>query len=222
MKNSYSQIGQDVFALLMSGKKKGGFYVDVGCREPFVFNSTWLLEEQFEWKGVSVDLVDYKDSWESRKSNFIQMDATTGDFKKVFADNNVPKVIDYLTHDLEGATTRYDGLINMPFDEYEYKIITIEHDEYRARNNRGPQREFLKSKGYELVCSNVLAGPCRGVKPAMTYEIKDNLGYWVTQEDWWVNPKYVSEEIYSPFLCDSEKWVNIFDKVKRGLGDRQL
>jgi hypothetical protein len=196
----YAQLCQDLFAYIMIEGKRDGYYIDVGCRNPFRTNNTWFLEEKLNWKGISIDINDHHAEWRQRESNFVQMDALNGDFRSLFKKFNVPKVVDYLTHDLEGDGDRYKGLINMPFDEYEFKIITIEHDAYQVNKNynidlgkteRKPQRDFL-SKGYELVASNV----------------KSHAGD--TQEDWWVHPKYIPRDVYSPFLSESQKFKHIF------------
>ena len=190
----YGQLCQDLFAYIMSDRKTRGVYVDVGCREPRKTNNTWFLEEKLDWMGISIDIVDYTEIWKDRKSEFVQMDAITGDFNKLFEEHNLPPVIDYLTHDLEGNGHRYAGLINMPFDDYEFKIITIEHDAYRGfeKTERDPQRKFLESKGYFLVASNV----------------RSHAGDM--QEDWWINPKYIPSEVYGPFLSESQKFNHIF------------
>ena len=190
----YGQLCQDLFAYLMLERKPNGYFVDFGCRDPFKTNNTWFLEQNLNWQGISVYIVDYSDLWQQRSCPFIQANALTVDTRKMFEENNVPKIIDYLTHDLEGNGDRYRGLINIPFDDYEFKVITIEHDAYRGYHltEREPQRRFLTSKGYELVASNV----------------KSHAGD--VQEDWWVNPKFISREIYKSFLSESQKFKHIF------------
>lgn len=190
----HSQLCQDLFAYLMLEKQPNRYYVDVGCRNPYRTNNTWFLEKTLDWEGISLDIVDYSNDWKDRKSTFIRADATTADFCNIFEQNKVPKVVDYLTHDLEGDGDRYAGLINMPFDKYEFKVITIEHDAYRGYSDteREPQRRFLSDRGYTLVAANV----------------KSHAGD--SQEDWWVNEKYISREVYSPFLSESQKFKHIF------------
>tara|TARA_R100000231_G_scaffold134654_1_gene108421 strand:- start:741 stop:1409 length:669 start_codon:yes stop_codon:yes gene_type:complete len=190
----YAQLCQDLFPYLLTNGKKNGFYVDFGCRDPFKTNNTWFLEEKLDWAGISIDIVDYSKIWQQRKSQFIQADALHINIKKLFENYKVPKVVDYLTHDLEGNGDRYRGLINIPFDDYDFKIITLEHDAYRgfSKTEREPQRRFLNSKGYFLVCSNV----------------KSHAGD--SQEDWWVNPKYISREVYGKFMSESQKFNHIF------------
>ena len=193
-KPRYGQLCQGLFAYLMNERKPGGTYIDVGCRDPYRTNNTWFLEKTLDWTGISIDIVDYSNTWTDRTSTFIQMDALVGDFRATYKEHKIPAVVDYLTHDLEGDGDRYKGLIRMPFDDYEYKVITIEHDAYRGYDltERQPQREFLQSKGYLLVAADV----------------RSHAGD--IQEDWWVHPSHISSELYGPFISESQKFKHIF------------
>ena len=55
----YSQIGQDRLVLKYLKNKKNGTFVDIGCGFPKYINNTYLLETEFDWNGVSVDLIMY-------------------------------------------------------------------------------------------------------------------------------------------------------------------
>ena len=63
----------------------------------------------------------------------------------------MPKVIDYLTVDLEPPTLTLEALFKIPFDDYKFKCITYETDRYRNFDTVEPSREFIQSKGYKLV-----------------------------------------------------------------------
>src|ERR1700747_1449806 len=43
---------QDIFALLWSGGKRGGFFVDFGACDGLIVNNTVTLERQFGWSGI--------------------------------------------------------------------------------------------------------------------------------------------------------------------------
>lgn len=51
-KRSKSQFRQDVFVLLELNFKKDGFFVEFGASHGGEGSNTWLLEEDFGWKGV--------------------------------------------------------------------------------------------------------------------------------------------------------------------------
>ena len=158
-----SQAGQDRFVLSLINK---GTFLDIGCYHPAKFNNTILLE-QAGWTGTAIDIVDYSNMWESRRTKFIWADALQYDFTKL------PELIDYLSLDVEGNGDRY-AVLERVIKNRTFKIITIEHDIYRGYNKTEaePQRRLLTDLGYDLVCKNVKAD----TRPF---------------EDWWVHPDYV-------------------------------
>ena len=155
MKN-YSDAHQDIFAYLINDKKPG-FWVDIGARNfsggGFGFNNTQFLYEN-GWKGLSIDIGDYSLSYKGLKGvTFENVDATNADaLRKAFTKNNVPPVVDYLSHDIDAAA--WDGLITLDWTNYKFKCITLEHDAYHQDISiRNKQREFLQDLGYEIIAS---------------------------------------------------------------------
>jgi len=196
MIESYSQCGQDIFVLDVI--KSPGYFLDLGCYLPDNINNTYLLEKN-GWDGVSLDIDNYEEEWtKKRNTKFINYDCFSLEYPKFLGENfpNCNSVIDYLSLDMEKAGDRY-LLLKMVMDSgYEFKVITIEHDshlgnEYEEKE-KNPQRSLLNSLGYKLVCSDI----SNHKDPEMFYE------------DWWINPKYVSEEKinrwnFSKTSCDS-------------------
>jgi hypothetical protein len=109
-------------------------------------------------------------------------------------------VIDYLTLDMEVLGDRYKLLKTILNTNYEFKIITIEHDshlgEQYINQEKIPQRELLTKMGYVLVCGDV------------SHKDYPNDYY----EDWWVNKKYVSEDMYTSWLSNKEDFDKILNK----------
>jgi hypothetical protein len=191
----YSQVGQDQFVLSFFNKNYKGTFLDVGCWMPDEINNTLRLEEN-EWYGISIDITNMSKEWKIRKTPFICMNALKCDYKKLFEKYSMPKVIDYLSLDVEGNGDRFNALVSVLKSEYEFKIITIEHDAYRGYDltERQPQRKFLSDMGYFLLCSNVL---CSG-NP---------------MEDWWINPKYINKENYIKLSSESLSYGEILKKL---------
>ena len=201
MDKEYSQAGQDLFVLNLIPTMYATdlrTFVDIGCYLPRGLNNTLLLEEN-GWFGLSLDILDFHKEWESRKSTFIQADALTTDYTSLFRQitGSASKVIDYLNVDIEGEGNRFAALMKVFESEWDFKIITIEHDSYRGyeKTEAEPQRYFLYERGYELVCKNVhLTG-----NPF---------------EDWWVNPKYISQDKYQHLICENADYMEIINKLK--------
>ena len=52
---SYSQFNQDLLVLKSCDFKKNGYFVDVGAHNGITGNNTYLLEKEYDWKGICVE-----------------------------------------------------------------------------------------------------------------------------------------------------------------------
>lgn len=155
---TFSQVGQDLFVINKLNQKRNGYYIEIGGHDPVLINNTYLLEQQYNWTGFSLEiqssLVDRYNL--IRKNKCILSDATKFDFKKFLNENNYPKQIDYLSLDIEPPEQTYICLCNMPLSEYRFSVITFEHDSYYAGNKyRDLSRELLTNLGYILTVPDV-------------------------------------------------------------------
>jgi len=184
VERNYSSSLQDLFVLTVLNGKKNGSYVELGSGHPHVGNNTALLEEKFGWRGISLDnnQTFAREFSEERKNSVLCADSTGIDYSVLFKQFCLDDQIDYLQIDVDDAT--YDTLLKIPFDQYKFGVITIEHDHYRwikldpeVRKTRPDIREFsrkyLSEKGY------VLLVPDAGLGPRSPYE------------DWWIHPSLV-------------------------------
>lgn len=163
MKN-YSQANQDITALKIEDGKKGT-YVEIGVLYPIKLSNTKLLEES-GWVGLSIDIIDIPDWYKNRNNKLIKTDGIKCDYKELFQKNNLPNRISYLSLDIDEYST--EALKIIPFDEYSFDFITIEHDQYRFGNKyKDEQTNILEKLGY--------------------IKIVDNVGATEFFEDWWVH-----------------------------------
>jgi hypothetical protein len=80
-----------------------------------------------------------------------------------------------------------DALLILPHNDYTFNVITIEHDFYIYGDKyKKRQREFLLSKGYHLVGSNVK------VPRGKNGRKEENVGF----EDWWIHPSLEKNHYY--------------------------
>jgi hypothetical protein len=185
--NNYSQAYQDIFVLSILDGKRNGTYVEIGGDHPVIISNSYLLETEFDWKGISFEIDETKiDGYNAlRKNKCICADATTFDYKSLFKEKEFPKQIDYLQVDIEPAWQTLNALNALPLDDYRFSVITYETDIYKDGPDAGEEAmEILLSKGYELVVRNVA---------------NQNNPY----EDWYVDPNVVDMEIVEKFIQKS-------------------
>ena len=177
---------QEEFVLDLLEDKKGGYYVELGAFHSKNGSNTNILENKFDWKGVSFEIKEeFRKEFNENRSNPCMGDALDFNYISYFEENLFPKQIDYLQVDIDSgykldgrpdgsAYTSLHGLLAVPLNSYRFTIITFEHDSNMYwRNNvmRDIQREILDSLGYSLVVRT-------------------------ESEDWWVDPSVINLESY--------------------------
>ena len=172
---SYSQANQDIFVLACLKEKRNGFFLDLGCNHPINISNSYLLESQFDWSGIAIDIDqnNIKKFKDLRKCQAVHADCTKIDYENLL--QNIDH-IDYLSLDLEPASVTFECLKRLPFDKMHFSVITYEHDSYRFGNCfRDMSRDIIQSWGYYLLCEDVC---------------DHDFAY----EDWYVKPDYVDLE----------------------------
>lgn len=188
LETNYAQVWQDIFTLICTIGKEEGTFLEIGGAVPKIGNNTYLLEEKFGWRGISIELEEeFCKQWEDcrPKTKMYQENALTFDYKKILKKHKFPKQIDYLSLDLEPPEITWECLQVLPWDEYRFTVITYEHDAYRGWKDRYSHREFLEERGYELVAADVSNGS-------------------LPQEEWYVDPQVVPKEIINALKCNGK------------------
>ena len=182
---SYSQAFQDLFVISIMKQKQNGYFLEIGSNDPIIHNNTYLLESQYNWKGL---MVEYHSSFEQlynqhRPNSIYKIaDARQINYREIMDTNNFPINIDYLQIDLDvnnKSTLDTFLLLNQTvFDKYKFATITFEHDIYTGNyfDTQKISREILKNRGYILVFPDV----------SVLWE-----GEYKPFEDWWVHPDLV-------------------------------
>jgi hypothetical protein len=195
IEKNFSQSFQDMFVLSMTNGKHNGFYLEVGSSFPFHTNNTALLETQFGWKGVSMDIDKecVQQFFNERKNTVMCVDATQVDFEQLLDSMPIGRDIDYLQLDADPPDVTLAILKRIPFHKYRFAVITFEHDFYRDPTVRPASRQLLTDLGYKLVVSDV------------AFNKQKN-----SFEDWWVHPALVDPAIVERMtdLSEEPKFVN--------------
>jgi len=184
----YGQAMQDIFILSCTKGKRNGTFLEIGCNIPAGCNNTFLLSKLYDWKGISLDFLDFSKEWENERpqDEFLRADALSTNYETILKNKfgNLTN-IDYLQLDIDPAPNTLQCLKLIPLDKYKFGIITFEHDLYTMGTEYKTQaKEILQKNGYELIINNVLVN-WRGVDDPY--------------EDWWVHPDLVDMNIANEF-----------------------
>lgn len=194
IEENYSEAYQDIFVLTMLDGKKNGSYLEIGAGDPFYGNNTALLEKDFEWRGVSLDLDEnfVQSHSQHRKNLCLLKDATMINYNSFLSGLDFSNEIDYLQLDCDPPEITYKILLSIPFDTYKFAVITYEHDYYcdETKSFQEKSRKYLESYGYIRVVNNISPDEFR------------------PYEDWWVNPDLINFDVLN-------KMLNIDDQIKK-------
>jgi hypothetical protein len=193
---NYSQASQDIFVLKMLNQKRNGFFLEIGSNDPIIHNNSYLLEKDYNWKGL---MVEYDKSFETsylekRPHSIYQLDdARNVNYKQLLDENEFPINIDYLQIDLDvnnKSTLETLLLLNDTiFDKYKFATITFEHDIYSGNyfNTRELSREIFSKRGYTLLFPDV----------SVYWE-----GEYKPFEDWYVYPDLIDKKLMDNVKSD--------------------
>lgn len=187
--NSGSKEQQDKFVLKFIPQ---GFFLDLGSQHPEQYNNTFLLEQK-NWNGILIEkdekYLEY--TKEIRKSPIYCIDCDNINWLEFLQKNNVPKVIDYISADLDDSNINF--IETFPFDQYEFKIMTFETDLYKTTARKTAAMQVLsKHNQYKMVLENGQLFDGR---------------VW---EDWWVNEKFID---CKDFYSNNIRWSDFVDRL---------
>jgi FkbM family methyltransferase len=152
-RGSKSQVGQDLLALISSGSRQGGFFVEFGAGDGIGLSNTYLLEKEFGWTGV---LCEPARNWHSSllKNRSCQIDlrcvySKTGQFVH-FSENYLGE----LSGITEFAGSNESGLLNKNIASYDVETISLidllehykapNHVDFLSMDTEGSEYEILK------------------------------------------------------------------------------
>lgn len=181
IQRNYSEAFQDLFVLYATNCKKQGTYLEIGGGDPVYGNNTYLLEKYFDWNGISIDFnaVLAEKHRAHRNHTVYNIDATICSYEQILQTLNT-NFIDYLQVDCDPSEISYQVLQRIPFDKFDFGVITFEHDNYVKPTNlvREKSRKLLSERGYKLIVGNV--SPDQYPRPF---------------EDWYVHPSLYSNVV---------------------------
>jgi FkbM family methyltransferase len=152
--SSKSQLGQDLLALIASGSKKPGFFVEFGSADGVALSNSFLLEKELGWSGI---LCEPSRSWhEDLKRNRSCVVDTRCVYSRTgeqisFSENYIGE----LSGITEFTGNDHHGLINRTTDSYQVETISLldllkhhnapNHIEFLSVDTEGSEFEILNA-----------------------------------------------------------------------------
>lgn len=187
IERNYSEAYQDMFVLTMLNGKKNGTYIEIGAGNCFYGNNTALLENQFDWEGIALDIDEkfVQAHKNERKNPCFLKDATLINYNSFLSGLDFPNEIDYLQLDCDPPSVTYDILLSIPFETYKFAVITYEHDYYcdETKSFQQKSKKYLESYGYVRIVNNISPDKFR------------------PYEDWWVHPDLIDNDVIEKMTC---------------------
>jgi hypothetical protein len=178
----WSQAWQDEFVSIILNYKRNGYFLDIGSHHAQQQSNTYHFESELGWTGICIEQdSSHNKSYDKRSCNFLNEDATKTDYKSVLDQSGYPSKLDYLSLDIDENSTA--ALLRMPLNEYRFRVITVEHDQYRVGSSyKNEQRNILQAHDYYLLFPDILVPLGCGMGGNLPFE------------DWWIDPSSFNME----------------------------
>lgn len=150
-RRSVSQLGQDIWVLEKTNFKKGGFFVEFGATDGVLLSNTYLLEKEFEWKGICAEpnpkfFVKLKKNRNCKVSNACIAGKSNEEVEFIFADEygGMDKYASADSH-----ADKRDAFRNAAGST---KLVTISLDSFLEKNQAPKTIDYISidTEGSEL------------------------------------------------------------------------
>ena len=148
IKNSYSQIFQDLFVIYVSNIKKSGSFIEIGVGNGKDLSNTYLLEKKYGWRGIlcEPDERNFKNIEDTRNSKLV---------KSLISENCNDNVKFYLNEDPYSSSTNKNErtkkqiytnsiCLNHLFEKFKLKDV-----DYISIDTEGNEYEILKNFNFD-------------------------------------------------------------------------
>lgn len=141
-KRSVSQLGQDLWVLEKTNRKRDGFFVEFGATDGVLLSNTWLLETGFGWSGICAEPNPkfFEDLRKNRKC--IVSDACIG--------RTSGETVEFILADIYGSISDYAMLDSHKGRRSAYRSVgdvvyleTVSLDDFLTQNNAPKEIDYL-------------------------------------------------------------------------------
>ena len=166
LKESKSQLRQDLFVLSELKFLKEGFFVEFGATNGFNLSNSWLLEKEYSWKGILVEpgRIWHKELHKNRPKAVIDKSCVWKESGAILKFNETSSaelstISDHSWDDLHGASRKHGK-------EYDVNTISLndllkkhnapEHINYLSIDTEGSEFEILNALDFNKYSFDVI------------------------------------------------------------------
>lgn len=146
---SRSQLGQDIMVLKALNNKQNGFFVEVGAADGIHLSNTFLLENEYNWKGICVE--PNTEFFESLKKNrkcqvsnacLFETAGLSVEFNNHHLYSGIVECVDHHTHTLNSGRreTKTTSTLSDVLDACEAPLFI----DYLSLDTEGSELSILK------------------------------------------------------------------------------
>ena len=147
---SKAQLNQDIKVLEFYKYKKNGYFVDIGANDGINISNTYLLEKDYQWKGICVEALPnkFKELVKNRTSININ--------KAVYDTTGL--TLDFSSNDLFSGITKNIDKYKNSLNKEVIKVETITLNDILEQNNAPNFIDYLTldTEGSELIILNAV------------------------------------------------------------------
>lgn len=139
----YSQNKQDEWVLFETNNKQNGYFVDFGACDGIIFSNTFLLEKEYNWKGICCEPNKgyHKELVSNRPNSII-------DFRCVYSKTgNVVNFLDVTDNPELSAMEEYASIRDEHYDKRQkntsYEVKTVSLNDLLCQHNAPKEIDFL-------------------------------------------------------------------------------
>lgn len=148
-RESPAQLKQDIFVLMQTGFKRGGYFVEFGAADGIHLSNTWLLEKEYGWSGILAEPARcwHKNLHQNRRSSIetsCVYSSTGAQIEFNMAEQAELSTIVTFGSDDHHANSRKGGTI--------YSVPTISLSDLLKKHNAPKEIDYLSidTEGSEL------------------------------------------------------------------------
>jgi FkbM family methyltransferase len=166
LKQSTSQIFQDLLALYCKKYEQGGFFIEFGATNGYSLSNTWMLEKSFQWKGILCEpgrtwheqlrknrycIIDERCVWSATGHTLTFNEAPVAELSTIQSFSNT----DHHAHERENGSVYNVQTISLNdlLDEHDAPAVI----DYMSVDTEGSELEILKAFDFSKRKVNVLS-----------------------------------------------------------------